>query len=81
MNRKQRVLTVIALVAFVAIGACAYLEWPPVRMGDTPYLLFAGKSPYGGSTGIIPSAWIPWFMLGVVYAALFFLLADRKEKR
>jgi hypothetical protein len=28
MNKKQRVLTVIALVAFVVIGACRYLAWP-----------------------------------------------------
>jgi hypothetical protein len=29
----------------------------------------------------IPDVHIPWFMLGVIYVGLFFLLADRKEKR
>jgi hypothetical protein len=24
---------------------------------------------------------MPWFMLGVIYVGLFFLLADKKEKR
>jgi hypothetical protein len=32
MNRKQRLLTVIALIAFVVIGACHYLAWPPLRL-------------------------------------------------
>jgi hypothetical protein len=35
MNRKQRVLTVIALVAFVLIGACHYLAWPPLDLWKT----------------------------------------------
>jgi hypothetical protein len=30
MNRKQKVLTVIALIAFVVIGVCHYLGSPPV---------------------------------------------------
>ena len=30
MNRKQKVLTVIALIAFVVIGVCHYLAWPPI---------------------------------------------------
>ena len=30
---------------------------------------------------IIPDVRIPWFMLGVIYTGLFFLLADRKERR
>ena len=30
MNKKQRLLTIIALVAFALIGACHYLAWPPL---------------------------------------------------
>ena len=30
---------------------------------------------------MIPDVRMPWFMLGVIYVGLFFLLADRKEKR
>ena len=32
MNKKQRVLTVIALIAFLLIGACHYLRWPPLHL-------------------------------------------------
>lgn len=63
MNKKQRVLTVIVLIAFVVIGWCHFRSsgevWHPNAMYRHPV----------------------WFMLGVVYAGLFFLLADRKEKR
>jgi hypothetical protein len=40
MNRKQRVLTVIALIAFAVIGAFHYLDWPPItffREHTIPY--------------------------------------------
>jgi hypothetical protein len=30
MNRKQKVLTIIALIAFVVIGLCHYLAWAPI---------------------------------------------------
>ena len=35
MNRKQRVLTIIALIAFVVIGACHHLGWPPMEFHDS----------------------------------------------
>jgi hypothetical protein len=91
MNRKQRLLTIIALVAFVVIGAGHYLDmglykqvtvrvwgredysflrWEPrARLAPTP------------KQSLVPDVRIPWFMLGVIYVGLFFLLADRKEKR
>jgi hypothetical protein len=63
MNRKQKVLTVIALPAFVAISWCHFRSsgevWHPNAMYRHPV----------------------WFMLGVIYAGLFVLLADKKEKR
>lgn len=34
MNRKQKVLTIIALIAFVVIGACHYLPWPLVEFHE-----------------------------------------------
>ena len=57
MNGNQRLLTVFALIAFVAIGWYHY-------HGDE-----------------IPDVRLPFFMLGVIYAGLFFLLANKKEKR
>jgi hypothetical protein len=29
---------------------------------------------------IVPDVRVPWFMRGVIYTGVFFLLADRKEK-
>ncbi|SRR6266481_6656094 len=40
MNRKQKVLTVIALVAFVVIGWCNYLGWPPIHLFDHDFVPF-----------------------------------------
>ena len=155
MNKKQRVLTVIALIAFAVIGAFHYLQWPPVGfyvwVSHTPtpeekQKLEAAQSKwidawlerkdkekaaeqsyqekiakYGKDAqftdeeaGIwpkmpeepempqkqdrvwhpsinfangkyppatIPDVRVPWFMLGVIYVGMFFLLADRKEKQ
>jgi len=180
MNRKQKMLTMIALIAFVVIGACHYLDWgfqhtepatytfwkeltykeaqqevslikdglertfndrllaeggytdakgqwkTYVAFDPTAYLAKQGITGYTDDEGqwhayqktplqyVIPSdaklwfpieingvKWIwdpyfrmvhpnsamipdvrmPWFMLGVIYVGLFFLLADKKEKR
>ena len=157
MNRKQRVLTILALVAFVVIGALHYVQWPRIVLfqheaipyteweettwaevkwkGTTdgypehPEIYFkdvterhqrALAKQLGGDEVILPTppddakAWLPrekwwwgkpiwspqlrlalagrydmaiadvrlpWFMLGVIYAGLFFLVADRKEKQ
>ena len=43
MNRKQRVLTVIALIAFAVIGALHYLGWPTItffRDNSIPYTVW-----------------------------------------
>jgi hypothetical protein len=79
MNRKQRVLTIIALVAFVVIGVLRYL-------GVTLkfYYLTADRGiwlPNLATYPTIDDVRVPWFMLGVIYTGLFFLLADRKERR
>ena len=41
-----------------------------------PY--FKGASP---AYAMLPDVRMPWFMLGVIYVGLFFLLADRKGVR
>ena len=74
MNWKQRVLTVIALIAFVVIGVCHYHV-------ETHAVYPTGHSRYFVTTRWIEDLQTAWFMLGVVYVGLFFLLADRKEKR
>jgi hypothetical protein len=153
MNRKQRVLTVIALVAFVVIGACHYVDWgfhsfrsvfhthwkeltykeaqqevPDKDFKRTFNDRLLGQGGYTDANGqwqtyvdddiakllgippdaklwfpieavsnelvwnpyfrmvypnsaMIPDVRMPWFMLGVIYVGLFFLLADKKEKR
>jgi hypothetical protein len=78
MNRKQKVLTVIALIAFVVIGTLRYVEWPPmtdIKYGP-PHIKFA---PFK-DVAAIHDVRTPWFMLSVIYVGLFFLLADKKEK-
>jgi hypothetical protein len=148
MNKKQRVLTIIALLAFVVTGVCHYLAlyddvWVPLTIwkeltyeeaqkeapNDFLDLIFVGNlekqggyidskgqwQPYTNDAaklrfipdeaklwfpfqqGTTKRVWnprfinpayamvtdvrMPWFMLGVIYVGLFFLLADRKEKR
>jgi hypothetical protein len=148
MNRKQKVLTIIALIAFVVIGACHYLDCgfyqpEPVypwreythqqsshrisgaefvkRLLDQggytdskgQYQLYTKDAaelgfipdeaklwfqiteeprgyirvwkPYfrmvDPTSAMIPDVRMPWFMLGVIYVGLFFLLADKKEKQ
>jgi hypothetical protein len=121
MNRKQKVLTVFALIAFAVIGECHYLAWIPhedysagkYREETTWRMLtyeegVSGKTPAGTTEhdgflqvpttskipiadyhstlefvnpkrSMLPQVATPWFMLGVIYAGLFFLLADKKE--
>ena len=93
MNRKQKVLTIIALIAFVVIGACHYLAIasyaPWIFWVDPKIKAPAGFYMGGGGGGgvasptepLISDVRMPWFMLGVIYTGLFFLLADRKERR
>ena len=144
MNKKHKVLTILALIAFVMIGACHYLQWPPIslfRMAwipsieweehswkevkpwqddahhyehvrydgypEHPEIYFTDENPSDDAKAWVPvRRWygrdvssprinvtqdrndmmiadvrMPWFMLGVIYVGLFFLLADRKEVR
>jgi len=124
MNRKQKVLTVIALIAFTVIGACHYLAWIPHEdysagkyREETAWRVEnfeegkSGNVPPGATwvhdgywqvpttskvlvpdyystlgfvdskESMLPHVMTPWFMLGVIYVGLFFLLADKKEKQ
>jgi len=75
MNKKQKILTVVALIVFIALGAFHYLT-----VKDFYYLAPSRGIPILGNsdpTGpIVSDVWTPWFMLGVIYAALFFLLQN-----
>ena len=76
MNRKQKVLTVIALMIFVVIGALH-------RLGYGHHFVDGGVRhgwwlvPHPNAA-ILPDVTTPWIILGVVYLGVFFLLADRK---
>ena len=68
MNQKQKVVTVAALVVFLFIGINRLKYSPPAfdyNNWDVP-----ASGP--------PEVVIPWLMLGVTYAALFFLLQDKR---
>jgi hypothetical protein len=70
MNKKQKLLTVVALLVFIALGAFHYLTvthfyyWSPNR--GVPLLGISDPS-----HAIVSDVKTPWFMLGVIYAALF----------
>jgi hypothetical protein len=74
VNKKQRILTFLALVVFIAIGAFHYLA-----VTDFYYLTPNRGVPLLGisdpSRAIVSDVKMPWFMLGVIYSALFFLAA------
>ena len=76
MNKKQKVLTVVALLVFIALGAFHYLT-----VTHFYYLTPNRGLPLLGisdpSHAIVSDVKTPWFMLGVIYAALFFLLKNK----
>jgi hypothetical protein len=76
LNKKQKILTLVALVAFVALGAFHYLTVARLNfyLGESPYWLFMPVE----REGSLPDIRMPWFMLGVIYAALFFLLQNKR---
>ena len=76
MNRKQKVLTVIALMIFVVIGALHRLGYDHHFVdGGVRYGWWLVPHP---NAAILPDVTTPWIILGVIYIGLFFLLADRK---
>jgi len=79
MNKKQIVLTVIALIAFAVIYALH-------RLGYGHYFVEGGVR-FGWwlvphpNAAILPDATTPSIILGVIYVGLFFVLADRKKPK
>jgi hypothetical protein len=73
MNKKQKVLTVVALLVFITLSAFHYLT-------VTHFYYFSSnhRVPLLGisdpSHAIVSDVKTSWFMLGVIYTALFFLL-------
>ncbi len=79
MNKKQKILTLVALVVFITLGALHYLRvtdyffFPHATRGVA--VRFATTS---SKDAIVSEVKMPWFMLGVIYTALFFLLHDKR---
>ena len=75
MNKKQKILTVVALIVFIALGTFHYLT-----VKDFYHLTPSLGIPILGisepTRAIVSDVKMPWFMLGVIYAALFFLLQN-----
>ena len=81
MNKKQKILTVIALAVFAGMIAAHY-SLPNGRYGFCPsdygwYYLDLSTS---GKYGLIPDVRLPIFALAVFYAGLFFILATPRAK-
>ena len=75
MNKKQKILTVVALIVFIALGAFHYLTVKDFyHLAPSRGIPILGNSDPTGP--IVSDVWTPWFMLGVIYAALFFLLQN-----
>ena len=76
MNKKQKILTVAALVVFIVVGAFHYL-----KVKDFYHLTQTLGVPMLGTSdpahAIMSDVIMPWFMLGVIYTALFFLLLNK----
>ena len=82
LNKKQRRklerFKLIALIAFVVIGALHYFNVDPIYCDGRVQPAYSLVPP---PCSAIPDVRVPFFMLGVIYFGLFFLLADKKEKR
>jgi len=77
MNKKQNILTLVTLVVFIALGAFHYLGVTHVYyLTPNRWVPLFGIS--GPEHAIVPEVKMPWFMLGVTYAALFFLLQNKR---
>jgi len=75
LNKKQKILTIVALIAFIALGTFHYLTVKDFyHLTPTLGIPILGTS--DPTRAIVSDVKTPWFMLGVVYAALFFLLQN-----
>jgi hypothetical protein len=76
MNKKQKILTIVALLVFIVLGALHYLKvenyW--YLFGTVPLKLRTSVP----TDAIVSEVKMPWFMLAVIYIALFFLLQNKR---
>jgi hypothetical protein len=80
LNKKQKILTVVALVIFAGIIAGHYTTTPG-RGYEGLYLGFGGGGYYldlSTKYGLIPDVRLPIFALAVFYAGLFFILQNKR---
>jgi len=77
MNKTQKILTVAVLVVFIAFGAFHYLKVKDFYH-PTPTLGVPILGTPDPAHAIMSDVITPWFMLGVIYAALFFLLLNKR---
>jgi hypothetical protein len=88
MNKKRKILTVVAMVAFGAVVALHYVGFDPYPHIRPPsYKIerpIRGRSHYETTTvmndNVINDVRMPLFALAVFYAGLFALLGDDKRK-
>jgi hypothetical protein len=69
MNKKQKILTVVALLVFIVIGAFHYLgvtDFYYLTQDRGVWLLGISNPRHA----IVSDVKMPWFMLGVIYTAL-----------
>jgi hypothetical protein len=76
MNKKRKVLTLVALAVFSVIIALHYTN----LNGDARYW-HDGKRYFTGYEPTIEDVRMPMFVLAVFYAALFAMLGDSKRKQ
>jgi hypothetical protein len=85
MNKKRKILTVLALVAFSVIIALHYTPMKYVQL-VTPWnveLYSAGgpgHKPYSAPLVFLEDIRLPLFVLAVFYAGLFAILGDNKRR-
>jgi hypothetical protein len=75
MNKKRKILTVVALAVFSVIVALHYTN----LKGDARYWN-DGKRYFPGYEPQIQDVRMPLFVLGVFYVGLFAMLGDSKRK-
>lgn len=83
MNKKQRILTIIALAVFLTIAVLHYLPEGRTYFGCIPSVDFSTHDfhsfPYRGYV-VVRDVKMPWFILLVTYGAFYAVLISKREK-
>jgi hypothetical protein len=77
MNKKRKVLTIIALAVFSVIIALHYFDGKRVGQAGDRYYVAGIAFPF---EPLIKNVRLPIFALGVFYVGLFAILGDKKRK-